>query len=435
LGGAWLFTAALRDITEQQRIEHEEQFLADLGDTLATTLDAQTTLNNIALLAVREFGDLCVVEFVDKQAELRLLQVMTSDPEKAEIAEALKRCPLDRHDAHLTWTILESKKPLIMAEVSPESIRAVAQSEEHRRLLEAIAPTSMMGVPLILNDRALGALVVASCGPQRRYGDTDLLLLLRVGRRAALALENSRLHHATERAVQARDDVLGIVAHDLRNPLTAILAATSLLGPKPDQRERRTPADVIKRSAKRMDRLIQDLLDLSSMEAGHLSIVCARVSAGQVVVDAEETQRALVSSGSLELRFDVAQDLPDIWADRDRLLQVFVNLIDNASKFTAPDGRITLGARPGEGNVMFFVADTGAGIPAADLPRLFDRFWRARKGERRGAGLGLSIVKGIVETHGGRIWVESTPGQGSTFYFTVPVASSEEQQLSETPLS
>jgi signal transduction histidine kinase len=259
--------------------------------------------------------------------------------------------------------------------------------------------------------------------------------LLRVGKRAALALEQSRLHNVAERAVQARDDVLEIVAHDLRNPLAAILAATSVLALRPGQVERRSLADVIERSAKRMDRLIEDLLDLTSMEAGRLSIVPALVSAGQVIVDAGEAQRAVLSSDSLAVQFDVAPDLPDIWADRDRLLQVFGNLIHNASKFTAAGGRITLGARPGQGDVVFFVADTGAGIPAADLPRLFDRFWRARKGERRGAGLGLSIVKGIVETHGGRIWVESTPGQGSTFYFTVPVASSEEPQLSETPLS
>jgi signal transduction histidine kinase len=125
--------------------------------------------------------------------------------------------------------------------------------------------------------------------------------LLRVGQRAALALENSRLHRATERAVQARDAVLGIVAHDLRNPLAAILAATSVLALKPGQRERRTPADAIERSAKRMDRLIQDLLDLTSMEAGRLSIECALVSAERVIADAAEAQRAVVSSDSLEV--------------------------------------------------------------------------------------------------------------------------------------
>jgi signal transduction histidine kinase len=114
---------------------------------------------------------------------------------------------------------------------------------------------------------------------------------------------------------------------------------------------------------------------------------------------------------------------------------VLGNLIHNASKFTAPGGRITVEARRGERDVVFSVTDTGAGIPAADLTRLFDRFWQARTGERRGAGLGLAIARGIVEAHGGRIWVESTPDAGSTFYFTVPVAPSVEDRLSEAPLS
>jgi PAS domain S-box-containing protein len=430
LGGAWLFTVALRDITEQKRIEHEEQFLAEVGDILATTLDAQKTLTNVALLAMREFADFCVVEFVDEQGKLLLLEVVTSDPAKAGIAEALKRCSLDRNCPHLSSTILEPKKPQMVAEVSPETIRVVAQSEEHRRLWEAIAPTSMMGVPLIVHDRVLGALVVASCRPERRYGAADLRLLEKVGRRAVLALESARLHRATERAVQARDDVLRIVAHDLRNPLTTILAAARLALPRGDaERGRRRPAEMIERAAKRMDRLIQDLLDVTRMEAGRLSIESARVLAGQVIFDSAEAQQALVSAGSLELRLEVAPELPDIWADRDRLLQVFENLIGNASKFTAPGGRITVGARPGEGDVVFFVADTGIGITAGDLPRLFDPFWQARKGERRSAGLGLPIVKGIVEAHGGRIWVESTPGHGSTFHFTVPVASSVEARL------
>jgi PAS domain S-box-containing protein len=415
-GGMWLFTVVLRDITEQKRIEHEQLFLGEIGAIFATSLDSQRTLTNIARVVLREFADFCLIEFADEHGDLRRLEVGTSDPDKAGIVEALKRFPVDRDRPHLSAAILQSKEPQLTAEVTSETIRMIGQSDENRRLLEAIAPTSMMGVPLTVHGRLLGALVVAWCRPERRYTAADLHLLEEVGRRAALALENARLYRAAQQAVQARDQVLGIVAHDLRNPLDTILMQATLLRHRGGEPER------IERAASRINRLIQDLLDVTRMEAGRLSLDPVRMRAGQVIIDSLQAQQTLLSSGSLEARLEVTPGLPDIWADRDRLLQVFENLIGNAAKFTGAGGRVTIGARPGEEQVLFWVADTGIGISAADLPHVFDRFWQARKAERRGSGLGLPIVKGVVEAHGGRVWVESAPGRGSTFYFTVPAA-------------
>ena len=141
-----------------------------------------------------------------------------------------------------------------------------------------------------------------------------------------------------------------------------------------------------------------------------------------MILDAIESQESSESSASIALRLDVARKLPDVWADRHRFLQVLENLIGNAVKFTEHGGRITVGADGKEKEVLFWVADTGKGIPAETLPHLFERFYQARKSDRRSAGLGLSIAKGIVETHGGRIWAESTVGRGSTFFFTMPLA-------------
>jgi signal transduction histidine kinase len=158
------------------------------------------------------------------------------------------------------------------------------------------------------------------------------------------------------------------------------------------------------------------------MEGGQLSVEQARVPAEQIVVDSMEAQRPLASSAAIELELELEPDVPDVWADRDRVLQVFENLIGNAVRFTEPGGRITAGAAAQDGDVVFWVRDTGAGISAEELPHVFDRFWQARKTRRGGAGLGLQIVKGIVEAHGGHIWVESRVGAGTTFYFTLPAA-------------
>jgi signal transduction histidine kinase len=184
--------------------------------------------------------------------------------------------------------------------------------------------------------------------------------------------------------------------------------------------------DEIDDAVNRMDSLIQDLIDVTRMEAGHnLSLGLERTKGATLISDTLKGQTPLASAAALELRLDAVPDVPDIWADRQRLLRVFENLIGNAIKFTKPGGKITLAAAPREDAVLFSVADTGSGITSDHLPHLFDRFWRAPQDKRPGAGLGLAIAKGIVEAHGGRIWVQSTPGQGSTFFFTIPTTASK----------
>jgi len=182
------------------------------------------------------------------------------------------------------------------------------------------------------------------------------------------------------------------------------------------------PEDAIHRAATRMNRLIQDLLDVARMESGQPTIERARLSARELIVGAVEMLRPLADSSALELRVDVDDDVPDMLGDRDRLLQVVENLIGNAIKFTEPGGSITAGAAAREREVRFWVADTGVGIAPEHLPLVFDRFWQVTRSGRHGAGLGLPIAKGIVEAHGGRIGVTSRPGRGTTFWFTIPQA-------------
>ena len=295
-----------------------------------------------------------------------------------------------------------------------------------------MSPISLMGVPLLRHGRLLGALAFISSTGSRHYGESDLHLAEALADRAAMSIENARLYRVSVRATHLRDQVLGIVAHDLRNPLSAILMQTSVLkrqGPAPERRSEQ-PMEVIHRAAKRMNRLIQDLLDVARMEAGQLSIEQARLSAGGLIAEAVDMQRPLASSSSLELRVEVDADVAEVWGDRDRLLQVFENLIGNAIKFTQAGGRITAGATSRDDEVVFRVADTGCGIPSENLPRVFDRFWQATSTGGLGAGLGLPITKGIVEAHGGHIWVESTAGSGSTFFFTIPRVSAAEKRRS-----
>jgi signal transduction histidine kinase len=324
--------------------------------------------------------------------------------------------------------VFETKQSLLIEHVTSEHIESAAQGPEHLQALRAVNPTSLMAVPLLRHGRLLGILAFVSSTESRRYGRSDLRLAEALADRAAVAIENARLYEASVHATQLRDQVLGVVAHDLRNPLSTILTqlwALRRYDAEPDRRSVK-PAEVIERAAKRMNRLIQDLLDVAVIESGQLTIERARLSAPGLIVEVADMQRPLASSSSLELRIDSDSDVPEVWGDRDRLLQVFENLIANAIKFTKAGGSITVGAGSREHEVIFRVADTGSGIAPEDLPRVFDRFWQATRTGRQGAGLGLPITKGIVEAHGGRIWVESTPPRGTTFFFTIPQATPEQ---------
>ncbi len=331
-----------------------------------------------------------------------------------------KEIQLDPTRPHLLRAALDTGRPVLMERVTPEMLQGFAQSEAHLKALRALEPKSILVVPLVAHGNMLGALALISASESHTYRSSDVRLVENLAVRASLAIENARLYGLATRAIRARDEIIGIVAHDLRNPLGAILMQAAVV--QAQAQGSRRPVEAIVRAAHRVNRLVNDLLDLTRLEAGHLSIEPSSLPAPSLIADVVEAQRTMASAASITLRTELPSTVPNVWADRDRLLQIFENLIGNAIKFTSPGGCITVGASAREDEVVFSVADTGAGISSDALPHVFDRFWQAGRPNRTGVGLGLSIVKGIVEAHGGRVWVESTPGHGSTFFFAIPTA-------------
>jgi signal transduction histidine kinase len=190
----------------------------------------------------------------------------------------------------------------------------------------------------------------------------------------------------------------------------------------PERVQERRQVEIVRRAADRMNRMIQDLLDVKRMEAGRLAIDVKAESPVSLINDTIDMLRPIASGSTIRLEANVEEGLPQVLADSARIQQVLSNLVGNAVKFTPRNGRVSITAEPAEGEVRFGVIDTGPGIPAEQLPHIFGRFWQAQPSDRRGIGLGLAIAKGIVEAHKGKIWVESHVGLGSTFYFTLPTA-------------
>ena len=230
---------------------------------------------------------------------------------------------------------------------------------------------------------------------------------------------------ALQQAVRVRDEVVAVVSHDLRNPLGTIAAATGVvleLDLRPEQRSEHLR--IVLRATERMTRLIEDLLDIARIEGGGLTLKPEDVPPDELVADALDLLRPQAIERGLNLSERIEPDLPRVRADRDRVLQVFSNLVGNALKFTREGGvgiSVT-GGVDGEDEVEFAVSDSGPGIDPEGLEHAFDRFWQLSRADRRGAGLGLAIARGIVAAHGGRIWVESRLGEGATFKFTLPSA-------------
>jgi signal transduction histidine kinase len=239
------------------------------------------------------------------------------------------------------------------------------------------------------------------------------------------ALERERQAHAeAAAAVRFRDDMLSVVSHDLRNPLSTITMASSFLLetiPRRDDRaQERQQLEVMLRSARTMNRLIEDLLDIARIESGRMVVDRRPLDMRRVVDEAVMMLRPIAERDGIGLECHVSPSLPRICADRERLLQIFSNLVGNAVRYTPGGGRITLSVeRDGDG-VRCRVTDTGRGIPPEALPHLFDRFWHVQRTDRQGLGLGLAIVHRLVRAHDGAISVSSQPGRGTTFTFTLP---------------
>ena len=284
---------------------------------------------------------------------------------------------------------------------------------------------SFMGVPIVRNGQNVANLFVAREPGQPPFSAQDERAADLLAGYVAVAIENANLYHRAVAARRAREDLLATVSHDLKNPLNAITLSTRTLAGRVEGERAQQAVARIDRATERMHQLIGDLLEAAKIEAGVLRAAPQPEDAGALIESAAEMLRVIAADKRILLATARSCGAGLVSCERNLILRVFANLIGNAIKFSPDGSSVSIGAEPQEAAVRFSVADTGPGIASEHLAHAFERYWQQQGSDRRGSGLGLYIAKGIVEAHGGRIWIESTPGQGTTVRFTLPSARTE----------
>jgi PAS domain S-box-containing protein len=424
-GKRMLFTVVLRDITERKRAEQDERFLTETGAQLARSLDYEKALQTIADLPIPRLADAAVLDVIEHgggfRRAVRTFQRIALTQPLQEIAAH----PLSGDSPFPAVDVIRRRTSEL---VSPIDDTWLESSEDADAVAawQRLGAHSLLILPLMAGDEVYGALTLIAVDPARRFNADLRALAETFANTAALTLQNARLYAAAQRANEARDEVLGVVSHDLRNPISAIaMCARVLRHSEPaDAAARSDLLLTISESTDWMNRLIQDLLDVANIERGQLSLERRKELPTGMIDQAIHMFSVEAADHGIALESEVDPALPPVWADAARIVQVLGNLLRNAIKFTPNSGRITVRAGHRDGFVSLSVTDTGSGIPTDAQRHIFDRYWHSSDGARRaGTGLGLSIAKGIVEAHGGRIWVESAPARGSTFTFTLPVTT------------
>jgi len=458
--GSRLFTVVLRDITEQQQREKDRRFLAAAGEALAATLDYEATLTCIARLAVQDLAECCIVDLVDAAGKLWRVRVLYRAPDQAALCELLPRTPLVPPLSSLVGAAVEARQPCLMTQVSSLDLESLVQGNERLRALWEHAPRSLIAVPLLSHGELLGALVIVAGRPPQRYGQAELHLAEEFAYRAAVAIENARLYENTRRATcdlleanqqmvsatiraqelteaaetatarleqserellavaEFREVFIGIVGHDLRNPLNSIVMASALLLQRGrlDAQDQKTVTRIVK-SSHRMTRLITQLLDLTRVRLG------GGFPLEPQPVDLREVCTAVVEEFAAQIELAMDGDLTGTW-DSDRLAEALSNIAGNGIEHAAPGTALSVKAHAEGAEVVVAISNQGSPIPAAVLPFIFEPFRRAMQHEKSAAGnlgLGLYIANQIVLSHGGTLTAHSALGT-TTFVMRLPRA-------------
>jgi PAS domain S-box-containing protein len=416
------------DIGERKRAEEWQRFLATSSARLNLSLDYATTLREITALLVPRIADWCAIDLVSEDGQVTRTAFAHADPQREPLLrEMTAHYPPAAAEPSPILRTLRSGRRILQATITPAELAALTHDAAHLRLAEAIGMTSMLLVPLQAHGHTFGVLSLVR-GTSPPYTAEESVRVEDFAQRCAVALDNARLYQQAQEAVLLRDQFVAIASHELRTPVTSIRGYAQLIERQiarenfDAERITRQTTQIITQ-ATRLTTLIGDLLDASRIQQGRLDLHltrCDLTALARETFGAFKTAPERTSSHTLIL--DADEGVVGHW-DRGRLDQVLTNLLSNALKYSPAGGEVRLHIGKSGDQAVVTVSDQGIGISQEEQKNLFQPFSRggAAHGRIGGTGLGLYIVRQIVEGHGGTIAVESAPGQGSTFTLTLPL--------------
>lgn len=423
-----LHLSIFRDVEDRRRAEEAQQFLDEASRLLATSLDYDETLASVARLAVPRIADWAAVDLLEDGGGFRRVAVAHVDPKKVELAhEVRRRQEPTIDDATGLGAVVRTGKPDLVELVTDEMLTAaLADDPELLAIFRNLGLVSAMTVPLSARGKIIGAISLVSAESRRRYGRTDLAVAEELARRASFAIENALYVRELAQATRKKDEFLAMLGHELRNPLAPIVTATEIIRVRGNATTREL--EILDRQARHLVRLVDDLLDVSRIASGKLSLRRTRVELADLLEQAIENTSSSMEAKGLRFIASVSPSSMPIDGDRERLVQVVTNILVNAAKFTPAGKGVFLTASADGSDAVLTFRDEGQGIEADLLPQVFDLFIQGQqRTDRRGGGLGLglSIARSIVVAHDGQIDVTSSgPEQGTTVTVRLPMLAS-----------
>ena len=418
-----------RNVAESAR--RQAAFLAEAGSVLSRSLDYEQTFTEISRLAVPEIADWCAVDIIDKDGGLQRLALAHADPAKVEyVRELMQRYPPDPSRPGGVMDVIRSGKPAMVETVPFEFLTERAHDDVHLRILVEFKLRSYICVPMVSASGALGAMTFAQAESGRHFTTRDLTFAADIAARAALAFENALAYRRAHDANRLKDEFLATLSHELRTPLNAIVGYAHMLNLGILDAERQAKAiSVVKRNSEALGQIIADVLDVSRITAGKLRLDVRPVDLVDILRNAIATMQPAADAKGVALELQLESSPARATGDPDRLQQVVWNLLSNAVKFTPRGGHVRIALESTADSVELVVGDDGQGIDPSFLPHIFERFRLADSRSSRehgGLGLGLAIVRDLVELHGGTVSATSDGiGCGATFRVRLPLAIAE----------